>query len=236
MEPRRPRVDTNTAADRRDLGAGGRDDQADDRDRLSGDRDREAAARDERAEDRDSIASGQADGHDDRAQQIYRRLADREPPRASADLDPVEWSDLDPVLTARLRVSEAEQRRLAALDRAAISDLLDSLGDDLRAGRGERLAAAADRAAGAADRAAATQDREQAEQDRFAAAQDRDQAAIERGQRAGHDPDGGPPDRPPVWFSLAERVAASVTASRRRIAASQAVLRRLGRPPDMPDR
>jgi hypothetical protein len=222
MEPRRPRVDTNTAADRRDVGADGRDDQADDRDRLSTDRDREAATRDERAEDRDSIASGQADGHDDRAQQIYRRLADREPPRASADLDPVEWSDLDPVLTA--------------LDRAAISDLLDSLGDDLRAGRGERLAAAADRAAGAADRAAAAQDREQAEQDRFAAAQDRDQAAIERGQRAGPDPDGGPPDRPPVWFSLAERVAASVTASRRRIAASQAVLRRLGRPPDMPDR
>jgi hypothetical protein len=81
-------------------------------------------------------------------------------------IDPDDWPDLAPDALARLDAYTAEQRRLAALDREAVTALFDQLRNDLHHVRQVSRAVAADRWASASDRHHSAGDRRDSGQDR----------------------------------------------------------------------
>jgi hypothetical protein len=215
-----------TPAERRDDLADDRDTTAEDRDTTSTRRDVDAVHRDVDAAHRDTRAHQHTDDLDNRVEQLRRQLLDHFTRAENTTIDPADWPDLTPAALDRLRAHAAEQRRLAALDRAAATRLLADLHAQIHGDRPDRHAAAGDRRAAAQDRSASAQGRHSAAQDRDDAARDRDQAAIEREQT--DSPGLSEPDQEPTRAdeSLAGRAAQVVDESRRRIAASRAYLTR----------
>ena len=217
-------------ADRRDARAVDRDDTAGRRDDVTGDRDDDAIRRDVDAVERDDDARDDAEVLADRLGQIRRQVLDRFARIENATVDPRDWPDLPPAALARLAAHTAEQRRLAGLDREAVTALFDQLDHGLSRLGQDRHAAAHDRDASARDRRHSAGDRSDSGRDRDLSARDRGQAAVEREQV---DPGVLPPDddppgprrapREPVTF--AERVA----ASRRRLSDSRDRLDGTGR-------
>jgi hypothetical protein len=219
-------TERSTSADVRDELAADRDDAADRRDDAADDRDTVADQRDTEAVERDATA--RQDSHDladhfrRLGEQILARLARAE----NATIDPADWPDLTPAALADLERHAAEQRRLAAVDRVAVTSLLDELQEELGHVRHNRRAAADDRHASAQDRQHSAGDRNDSEQDRDLAARDRGQAAIEREQV---DPRAFPSDgdldrhRPPEDHPDVSSTWA-IAASQQRIAASRNLL------------
>jgi hypothetical protein len=216
--------------ERRDDLAADRDDLADRRDSAAADRDTAAHQRDVQADDLDEQSNRNADDLHDRLTRIRRQLLARLARLENTSVDPDDWPELTRAGLARLRAHAAEQRHLAALDRAAINELLDDLRSAIGHSRSGRFAATQDRRAAREDRHAAAQNRVDAAGNRDDSAQDRDQTAIERQQ-----PD--PADlarvmqeaeHSPSWStdSLVDQVARAVADSRRRIADSRTYLAR----------
>ena len=225
-----------TPADRRDELAADRDDAAECRDVTSAARDAVADVRHARADAR----AGQADNRDrdldDRLAQVRRRILDRLARVENTTFDRADWPDLTAADLVRLRAYAAEQRRLAALDLAAVRALLDDLRDLVLRDRADR-SPAGERLAAAQDRRAARRDRRDSADDRDDAARDRAQAAIER-QLA--DPADSDSDSTAESFlirsdeSLGGRVARAVAESRQRVASSREVLTGTGNHTDLP--
>jgi hypothetical protein len=209
--------------------AADRDDLADGRDVAATDRDTTAYLLDAQADDRDERAGRNADDLHDRLTRIERQLLGRLTRMENTDVDPADWPELAEAGLARLREYTAEQGRLAALDRAAISNLLDDLRTAIGDSRIGDIKAARDRRAAGHDRQAAAQDRADAAHDRDESAGDRDQDDIERQQSDPADPTEATPvaDRPDgLDDSLPHQVARAVQDSRRRITDGRAYLTR----------
>jgi hypothetical protein len=216
-------TERRNSADLRDELASERDDAADRRDDAADERDAVADQRDTEAVERD--AKGRQDFNDladhfrRLGEQILARLARAE----NATIDPADWPDLTSAALAHLERHTAEQRRLAALDRVAVTSLLDELQEELG---NNRHAAADSRHASARDRHHSADDRHDSKRDRDLSARDRGQAAIEREQLAPrafhvdraldpHRPSQNHPDISSTW---------AIAASQQRIAASRNLL------------
>jgi hypothetical protein len=215
--------------DRRNDSAADRDDLADGRDVAATDRDTTAYLLDVQADDRDERAGRNAGDLHDRLTRIERQLLGRLTRMENTDVDPADWPELAEAGLARLRAYTAEGGRLAALDRAAIGNLLDDLRAAIGDSRIDGTAAARDRRTAGHDRRAAALDRIDAAHDRDESAGDRDQADIERQQSDL----AGPTDTTPVTDrpdglddSLPQQVARAVRDSRRRITDGRAYLTR----------
>lgn len=220
----------SASPDDRDDDAADRDDAADDRDLCASDRDTVAGKRDAQAVDRDDQAVLIEQELRDRLDQVRQQILDRLARLENTSVDPADWRELTPAALARLRDHTAEQRHLAALDRAALSDLLDDLRNLADRSVGDRVACSRDRQDAEHDRHAAAQDRGDAGRDRDDSSADRAQAAIERQQvDPGHAADAVPGNHVAWADSLADRVAQTVATSRRRIDVTRAFL---GRNPD----
>lgn len=216
-----------TTVDLRDQRAANRDDAADRRDGDARGRDAAAERRDAEAGERDDErqASGDLTARIERiSRQVLGRLARIE----NAAIDPDDWPDLTPAALARLDAHTAEQRRLAGLDRAAVTALLDQLHHELGEIGDDRHAAALQRDASSRDRHSSADNRHDSGQDRDLSAQDRGQATIEREQVDLRDlpPDGditsthpspGPGPSPGRRITSTER---AIAGSRRRISDS----------------
>ena len=63
----------------------------------------------------------------ERLRQVCQQILDRLAWAENTTINPADWPDLTPAALDRLRAHAAEQRRLAALDRAAVSSLLTDL-------------------------------------------------------------------------------------------------------------
>jgi hypothetical protein len=218
------------ACDRDDL-AGDRDAAADIRDTTSQDRDADGRRRDADAAHRDTRAGEQRDDLDDGVGRLRRQILDHFAQIENSAVDPADWPDLTPAALTRLRAHAAEQRRLAAVDRAAATRLLADLHEQISRLRVDRHAAADDRRAAARDRQASAQDRHDAAQDRRSSAQDRDGSARDRNQavieREQVDPlDRAEPDRTAGRSeqSLVDRAGRAIDESRQRIADARAYL------------
>jgi hypothetical protein len=161
-------ADREDDAERRDDTAHARDDAADRRDTDATGRDAYARRNDEDLAHR----------FERTCEQILDHLSRIENTTVCAD----DWPDVTPDVLIRLDAYTAEQRRLAGLDRAAVTALLDQLRDDLHQARQDRRAAAEDRRAAARDRVHAAGDRRDSGQDRSESARDRAQSTIEREQ------------------------------------------------------
>jgi hypothetical protein len=161
---------------------------------------------------------------DERLRQVCQQILDRLAWAENTTINPADWPDLTPAALDRLRAHAAEQRRLAALDRAAVSSLLAGLRAQLDRGGAQRRTAADDRRAAASDRLASDQDHRSAAQDRDDSAGDRGQAAIERVQADPRKHRGRPAGSDRVDDSLIDRTARSVAESGQRIASSRAYL------------
>jgi hypothetical protein len=171
-----------TPAERRDDDATERDDAAERRDDAADDRDAVAARRDAHAADRDREAHRDSRDLDDRLARIGRVILDRFARVENTTVDPADWPNLGPAGLARLQAHTAEQRRLAALDRATVSALLDDLRAAVRHHRRTDPAAVPGRHAAARDRHHSAFDRQGSAQDRDLSAGDRGHAAIAREQ------------------------------------------------------
>jgi hypothetical protein len=75
---------------------------------------------------------------DERLRQVCQQILDRLAWAENTTINPADWPDLTPAALDRLRAHAAEQRRLAALDRAAVSSLLAGLRAQLDRGRAQR--------------------------------------------------------------------------------------------------
>jgi hypothetical protein len=217
------------SSERRNDSAAGRDDLADGRDVAATGRDTTAHLRDVQAGDRDERAGRYVDDLHDRLTLIERQLRRRLTHLENTGVDPADWPELAEAGLARLRAHAAEQGRLAALDRAAICNLLDDLRTAIGDSRIDGTAAARDRRAAGHDRRAAAKDRADAAHDRDESAGDRDQADIERQQSDRADPADATPvaDRPDgLDDSLPQQAARAVTDSRRRITDGRTYLTR----------
>jgi hypothetical protein len=215
--------------ERRNDSAADRDDLADGRDVAATDRDTTAYLLDVQAVDRDERAGHNADDLHDRLTRIERQLRGRLTHLENAVVDPADWPELAEAELARLRAHSAEQGRLAALDLAALSNLLDDLRAAIGDSRIDGTAAARDRRAAGHDRQAAAQDRADAAHDRDESAGDRDQDDIERQQSDRADPTDATPvtDRPDGFDdSLPHQVARAVRDSQQRITDGRAYLTR----------
>ncbi|WP_433278270.1 hypothetical protein ACQPZA_03355 [Pseudonocardia xinjiangensis] len=214
---------SSAPAERRDDAAADRDDGADERDVSSARRDRTAESRDEHAEDRDAAARTHRSDLGDRLWDIRRQIVERLRRIEDTDIDPAAWQNLTPAALAQLRDHAAEQGRLAALDRAAVSSLIDEILTEVGPGHDEHRAAAADRTGSASDRTASAQDRIASAGDRDLAAVDRDQSAIERAQV---DPPEVAASADPFAESHLDDWSEAVETSRQRIADSRETLAR----------
>jgi hypothetical protein len=215
---------SRSSAERRDDLAGDRDDTAEHRDTTAADRDDAAEQRDTTAAERDEDTRGELGTLDDRLLAIRQQINNH--------LTLVENS-ADPAIAPNLTRAEirdqqelaAEQQRLAALDHAAITRLVDELRSALQHLQGDRAEAAADRWAAARDRRQSARDRDGAGRDRASAAQDRDQAAIERAQDSS--PELTQIQSLPPWHEHpVSRTPQALSESRRRITASREQLNR----------
>jgi hypothetical protein len=225
-----------------DNSADRRDELAADRDEAAGHRDFAASERDQAADIREAEADTCADDAHRQAAELGERLAgvrqqivDRLRRVENATVDEAAWPDLTEDGLARLRAYTAEQRRVAALDRAAISRLLDDLCAEVQDDRVDRSQAARNRVAAARDRRAAGEDRQASARDRDDAARDRAQAAIERQQA--DPPDAGEASAIEVVYtgldqSLIDTTARVIADSRKLIAESRARLRGTSEAPD----
>lgn len=168
--------------DRRDDRAADRDDVAERRDHQAGERDREAGERDGDADERDEFADEDSQKLEDLFDRARSEVLDRFARTEAETVDPALWPDLTSAALTRLQATVAEQRRLAALDRAAIVSLLDRLHDEFCFLRDERLAAAHDRRASALDRRLSARNRQDSAGDRGQSEVDRDESATGRAQ------------------------------------------------------
>jgi len=159
-----------------------RDDRASNRDDAAVERDHDAAQRDHDADQRDAYADEDSLKLDDLFDRVRREVLHRFAGIEAATVDAALWTDLTPAALIRLQAGAAEQRRLAARGRLAITTLLDQLHTEVRYLRDERLAAAHDRRVSKRDRQHSAHDRQDSADDRVHAAQNRDQSAIERAQ------------------------------------------------------
>ncbi len=221
-------VHSGSSAERRDASAADRDDAADCRDLTATNRDEAAEKRDVHAGDRAVQAGRSADDLDAHLAHARQQILDRLSRLENVSVDPADWPDLSSAGLARLRAHASEQRRLAALDRMAIGDVLDDLRREISHSRRDRLAGARDRGAAARDRQSAAGDRRSAGQDRDDSASDRDQAAIERQQL---DPDAADGPRPEdqaagTSDSLTDQVEQAVASSQQRIVDGRTYLAR----------
>ena len=229
-----------TSADGRDDLATDRDDAADERDETAVHRDDAADQRDARAARRDTTAHDDSDTLTGEIRRIGHQILDHLSRIENATVDPADWPDLTAAAFARLDDHTAEQRRLAGLDRAAVTALLDQLHRAFGNLRQDRHAAARDRRAAAHDRHGSAGDRRDSDQDRVGARRDRHQATIEREQldpraltstESGH-PAAPRPTSPPQ--QLHDRMVEAIATSQQRIIASQETIdrtRRSTRPP-----
>jgi hypothetical protein len=217
------------SSEHRNDSAAGRDDIADGRDVVATGRDTTAHLRDVQADVRDERAGHNADDLHDRLTRIERQLRGRLTHLENTVVDPADWPELAEAGLARLRAHAAEQGRLAALDLAALTNLLDDFRAAIGDSRIDGTAAARDRRAAGHDRQAAARDRADAAHDRDESAGDRDQADIERQQSDRADPTDATPvadRRDGLDDSLSHQVAQAVRDSRRRIADGRAYLTR----------
>jgi hypothetical protein len=222
--------------DGRDERAADRDDAADRRDDITRVRDDAADQRDIDAGQRDDDARLAADDLDDRVQRVSLQILDRLARIENTTLDHADWLDLTPAALARLDAYTAEQRRLAALDRAAVYTLLDDLHDAVGDLRSRERAAGGDRHHSLRDRHHSGGDRRDGGQDRGDSRADRHQAAIDREQV---DPRDLPPvavqpverQHPPQPGDLKGRAAQALATSRRRISDGRNYLAGLARRP-----
>jgi hypothetical protein len=222
-------IHRDASPERRYDSAADRDDLADGRDVAATARDTTAQVRDVQADDRDEQACRNADDLHDRLTRIQRQLLGLLARPENTVIDPADWPELTEARLARLRAHAAEQGHLAALDRAAVTNLLDDLRTAIGDSRIDGINAARDRRAAGHERRAAAQDRVDAAHDRDESAGDRDQDDIERQQSDRADPTDATPvaDRPDgLDDSLPHEVARAVRDSRRRITDGRAYLTR----------
>jgi hypothetical protein len=172
----------NTPPDRRDERAADRDDVADQRDDTAIGRDEKARQRDSDAAERDAQARRHSDDLIDRFRRTCEQILDRfiRIENTAVELD--DWPGFTPDALARLEAHIAEQRRLATIDREAVTALLGRLRTDLHHAWQDRRAAADDRWDAADDRRHSAGDRRDSGQDRSESARDRAQSTIEREQ------------------------------------------------------
>ncbi|HEY0813180.1 MAG TPA: hypothetical protein VGE11_07845 [Pseudonocardia sp.] len=208
--------------ERRDDLAADRDDAAERRDRVSDNRDAAADERDAEATRRDLDTREDFGDLDARLMVARRRLLGH---IDSVTVDPVSAPNLSSPEVANLPTPAAEQRRRAGLDRAAVADLLDGIGDELRHVRSDHAAAVVERRAAASDRSHSGDDRGLSAQDRDLASRDRGQAALEREQVDPADlaQDGGSSTQhveDPVTRAIAES-RERIVSSRQRLARTE---------------
>jgi hypothetical protein len=162
----------------------------------------------------------------ERLRQVCQQILDRLAWAENTTINPADWPDLTPAALDRLRAHAAEQRRLAALDRAAVSSLLTDLRAPSSTAAGPNVAPPPTTVAGPRPRTVwpPDQDRRSAEQDRDDSTRDRGQAATEREQADSRDIVAAERAATRVDDSLIDRTALSVAKSRQRIANSRAYL------------
>jgi hypothetical protein len=215
---------SHTPAERRDDLAEDRDAAAADRDTTAQERDADGRRRDADAAQRDIRAGQQGHGLKDGFEQLRRQILDHFAQIENTTIDPADWPDISPAALDGLRARAAEQRRLAAQDRATAIRLLANLSDQISQLQVDWHAPDEDRRAAARDRQASAHDRRSSAEDRDSHARDRNQAAIEREQI--DPPDTAEPNQAAARGedSLTDRARQAVYESRQRIADARAYL------------
>jgi hypothetical protein len=209
-----------SAAGRCDDLAGDRDDVAEHRDTTAADRDNAAEQRDATAAERDEDTRRELATLDDRLLTVRQQINNHLTLVANSSADPATAPNPTRAGIRDQQELAAEQQRLAALDHAAVTRLVDELRSALQHLQDDRAETAADRWAAAGDRRQSGRDRDGSARDRASAAQDRDQAAIERAQDGSSQPT-WIQDLPPGHEHPVSHTPQALSESRRRITASR---------------